>query len=189
SRVVRRHDVRLDRIEPEAPLQIGNGSFAMAVDATGLQTFPDAYPLAPSGTLLGTHAVWAWHALPNPNDYRLAGSFAQYDTPRGTVPYVDLAGDHDDPAQRPADGWLRGNPHRLDLGRVGLWSEDIRAADELGDIDQHLELWTGCVHSRFTAGGIRWGTTTAAHPARDAVAVSVRAPHRVTSGIRLRFPY
>jgi hypothetical protein len=41
--LVNRHHPVLKKIEPLAPLSVGNGEFAFTCDVTGLQTFPDEY--------------------------------------------------------------------------------------------------------------------------------------------------
>lgn len=187
---VARHAVRLGALDPRSPLQVGNGEFAFAVDPTGLQTFPEAYPVAGGGSLLGTMAQWAWHSLPAPRRYTLDETLRDYATPRGSVPYVDLSSDaHDDADQTDAEAWLRGNPHKLQLASIGLWTPSPHSAADLAAVDQTLDLWTGLISSRFELAGVRYSTTTAAHPERDAVAVEVTGPPSVSVGVRLRFPY
>ena len=41
--LVTRHDVVLTNFDTANPLSVGNGGFAFTVDATGLQTFLDAF--------------------------------------------------------------------------------------------------------------------------------------------------
>ncbi|MDR0416986.1 MAG: hypothetical protein LBH76_06690, partial [Propionibacteriaceae bacterium] len=124
-----RHSPCLTAVDPRAPLQTGNGEFAVAVDATGLQTFPGAYPGPGGGTLLGTMSQWGWHTSPGGEGFRLEDTFQNYDTPHGRVPYADLAaelwGAAEDgtgaggaaPDGGPAERFFRANPHRLHLGR------------------------------------------------------------------------
>lgn len=190
--VVARHEIRLSALDPRSPLQVGNGEFACAVDPTGLQTFPDAYPVEGGGSLLGTMAQWAWHSLPAKRTFSLEETLRSYDTATGPVSYVDLQDDmHDGAKQTEAEAWLRGNPHRLQLATIGLWTGDAAAprVESLGDADQRLDLWTGTIRSSFTLAGSRYHTTTAAHPERDAVAIEVRGPAGTPVGVRLRFPY
>src|SRR3954465_7620540 len=59
--LVTRHDVVLHQFDAKNPLSVGNGEFAFTVDATGLQTFPEAFA---KGINLGTMAQWAWHTTP-----------------------------------------------------------------------------------------------------------------------------
>ena len=126
--LVRRHNVRQQALDPRSPVSVGNGEFAFTMDLTGLQSLPDSYPVGardelPPGTLLGTQAQWGWHATPPAQAYELSGSTVLYDSPRGPVPYVDMAGgivNDRETGTSPAETWLRANPHRLDLGRIGF---------------------------------------------------------------------
>jgi len=175
--LVTRHDPRVDAVRPQWPLQLGNGSFAVAVDVTGLQTWPEAYPHRfgdEVGTLLGTMSQWGWHSEPPPREYDLAETEVRYETPRGPVPYVDLGtnpGIHGASNGTPAEEWLRNNPHRLQLARIGFLTEI--SPDELTGIDQHLDQWQGLLISRFTPPGASGPVTvrTAVHPTRDALGV------------------
>ncbi len=189
-RLVGRHHPRLHAVEPRWPLQLGNGRFAIAVDATGLQTYPDAYPhrfLGDVGTLLGTMAEWAWHTIPSPRPYALAETVREYDTPRGPRPYVDLRRDSTSGGEVTGDDveeWLRNNPHKIQLAQIGLVT-DV-PIDDLTDLDAELDLWHGRLISRFRApGGALAEVVTAVHPGRDAVAVTSDAGWPVA----LRFPY
>ena len=59
--LVSRHDIRLNKIDPHAPVMLGNGSIGFTADITGLQTFQEQYsPLVP----LMTQAQWSWHSFP-----------------------------------------------------------------------------------------------------------------------------
>ena len=64
--LVTRHNVGLTRVDPHAPLMLGNGDLGFTADITGLQTFPEQY--AETSPLL-TMAHWAWHSFPNPKGY------------------------------------------------------------------------------------------------------------------------
>ena len=201
--LVRRHSVCQENLDPRSPVSVGNGEFAFTMDLTGLQSLPGAYPVGardelPPGTLLGTQAQWGWHAIPSAQPYELAGSTVLYDSPRGPVPYVDMVGDiindrETDASQ--AETWLRANPHRLDLGRIGFrLVEDgvergLTAADISGPL-QTLDLWTGVVNSTFTLAGHPVTVTTACHPDRDEVGLRVESP-ALGEGlvIAIDFPY
>ncbi|WP_250444189.1 hypothetical protein [Actinotalea sp. C106] len=205
--LVRRHDPVASRIDPASPLSVGNGELCLTVDVTGLQTFPELYPVAdpaggPAGTLLGTQSQWGWHSAPAPEGVDLTLRRRPYRTPRGEVRYVDadpLAGS-DDTALDPAVRWLRSNPHRLDLVRVGLvtWRaedggrpdgeggsagvvrggrRDVRtpSPSQVTSHGQRLDLWTGVLTSQVDVDP--WGleVTTACHPERDVLAVRIDA--------------
>lgn len=53
--IVSRHNVTVSSFDTLASLTVGNGSFAVTVDATGLQTFPEYYE---NGVCLGTFSDW-----------------------------------------------------------------------------------------------------------------------------------
>ncbi|GAA2724164.1 hypothetical protein [Cellulomonas aerilata] len=210
--LVARHDVVVTRIDPRSPVQVGNGELCLSVDVTGLQTFPDGYPVAdpgggPDGTLLGTQSQWGWHSTPRPAGVDLDSTRRPYRTRRGEVVYVDagaLTGS-DDSGLDTTSQWLRANPHRLDLGRLGLVVADgdgyrTPSPDELGDARQLLDLWTGTVTSDVVLAGRRLRVTTACHPDRDVLAVRVEhlagaddtddeVPGGLGVAVRLAFPY
>ena len=56
--VVSRNNPHLTAVDTLGALTVGNGHFAFTVDATGLQTFPQAYS---KGMPLGTMSDWGWH--------------------------------------------------------------------------------------------------------------------------------
>ena len=62
--LVARHEVVLKNFDANNPLSAGNGQFYFTVDATGLQTFPDALEKT---IPLGTLSDWGWHTIPNTN--------------------------------------------------------------------------------------------------------------------------
>src|SRR5665213_2653439 len=58
----------LTNFDANNPLSVGNGEFAFTVDATGLQTFPEAFEQT---IPLGTLSDWGWHTSPNPNGWSI----------------------------------------------------------------------------------------------------------------------
>ena len=197
--VVARHAVEVTGIDPGSALSVGNGELCMTVDVTGLQTFPGEYPVAEPaggvrGTLLGTQSQWGWHSTPRPAGADLTRSLRPYRTGRGAVSYVDSAplSGSDDSTLDEATKWLRANPHRLDLARIGLVLPDGAgfrqpAPAELGSARQVLDLWTGVITSEVTVAGLLIRVTTACHPDEDVLAVRVES--EVPLGIRVAFPY
>ena len=189
--VVSRHNVTLNQVDLANPLQVGNGEFAFALDATGMQTLAEAHRAT---VPINTMAQWAWHSDPNPNGYTLEETERTYDVGGRAVPYADLDAD---PAGTlsPAAAWLRANPHRMSLARIALVGKDgasIAPAD-VTNVAQSLDLWTGTVTSTFDCNGQRVEVTTAAHPTRDIVAFRVAAAAGTTFApgalaIRIGFP-
>ncbi len=189
--LVHRHDPDFTRVDPHAPLMIGNGELGFTADITGLQTFPEQYsPLAP----LLTMAQWAWHSFPNPNDYTEADGFTNIAIPgRGDVPYAWMKSWSDAKA-RPAFTWLRENPHRFSLGRIAL---ALTGADgkpaaftALSETRQHLNLWTGALLSSFTFEGEPVTVETRMDPDHDRVLVAVTSPLVASGrdGVDVRYP-
>jgi hypothetical protein len=106
---VARHSPVVRTFESFSALSVGNGAFAFTVDATGLQTFPDDYEELP----LATQAEWGWHSFANTGGYEDADALDTYDAHGRQVPYLS--------GQNGAAGkFLRENPQRLSLGRIGF---------------------------------------------------------------------
>jgi hypothetical protein len=175
--LVRRNSPAIVAVDPHSPFMLGNGNLGFTADITGLQTFPEAYsPLAP----LLTMAQWAWHSFPNPNGYSEADGLVRVPVPgRGEQLYPWLR-DWSELETRPALVWLRENPHRFSLGRIGL---SLRAADgrparieQLVNTRQRLDLWTGTLSSGFRFDGQPVAVETQVHPDRDMLVVTIRSP-------------
>src|SRR5262249_6779310 len=86
--------------------------------------------------------------------------------------------------------YLRGNPHRFGLGRIGL---EMTKADgslvtigELKKLDQRLDLWTGTASSSFEIEETPVHVTTVVHPARDEVATVLDSPLIGNGRLKLR---
>lgn len=186
--VASRHDVRVRRVDPLAPLSVGNGEFAFTADVTGLQTFPQAYE---HGTPLCTQSQWGWHTFPRfdgrgPDDLRLE----RYDTHGRPVGYATSRA-----GQEELFDWLRENPHRLHLGRIGLLLRDAEGrpvpVGALQAIDQRLTLGTAIITSTFRIDDVQVVVETGCHPSMDAVACVIRSPlvARGQVAVVLEFPY
>ena len=179
-----RHAPVVTRFDSFSALSVGNGAFAFTADATGLQTFADEYREIP----LATQAEWGWHSFPNPSGYRLEDALVAYDAHGRAVSYAS--------AQDSAAGtWLRENPHRLSLGRIGFMlvrPDGSRAkSSDLTDVRQRLDLWSGRIESTFVLEGRLVRVVTAAHPQRDLISVRVQSTRLDPAwlSIRLAFPY
>ena len=186
--LVARHNPVLTKIEPLSPLSIGNGEFAFTCDVTGLQTFDEDYKDAMP---LCTMSQWGWHTKPMPEN--LVGKTYQltdYDTYGRKVAYqTGRAG------QQELYDYLRENPHRLHLGKIGLRllkaDKSEAKSSDISDVNQKLDLWTGIIESRFKFEGKDVTVKTAAHPTLDLLAVSVESA-LISEGklaARFAFPY
>ncbi|MDT5270427.1 MAG: hypothetical protein QOH49_2613 [Acidobacteriota bacterium] len=186
--LVRRHDPVLRSLDPLSPLSVGNGEFAFTADVTGLQTFSEEYE---SQMPLCTMSQWGWHTTPAPAGLDpKALRLVPYDTHGREVLYHTSA-----EGQKELYDWLRENPHRLHLGRVGLHltapGRGAAKLSDITDIEQRLDLWVGILTSRFRVWGEPVKVTTAAHPNTDILAVSIESSliSRGMLAVRFAFPY
>ncbi|HXS68619.1 MAG TPA: hypothetical protein VN761_07220 [Candidatus Polarisedimenticolia bacterium] len=188
--LVTRHNVELHQFDAGNPLSVGNGEFAFTVDATGLQTFAEAFEKT---TPLGTLSDWGWHTSPNPHNWSIdTFQFKVYTNFDGhPVPYADVPHNQ----QTPEIKWLRANPHRLDLGRIGfvLKKSDgsLAQTNDLTDVSQTLDLWNGEILSHFKCDNQPVDVETLCEPGRDAIAVRVKSPLLKSRqlAIQIHFPY
>ena len=176
--LVSRHNPVNQSMDPWSPLSVGNGEFAFTADATGLQTFPELY----ENTIpLATLAQWGWHTIPDTIIHRLDAAYQTMDTYGREVQYAARV-------NNPAAQWLRANPHRLHLGRIGF---DLRHRDgsaamvkDLDAIHQSLDLWSGTLTSTFQFDGETVQVIVACDPEQDRIAVQVHS--RLLADRRLR---
>jgi hypothetical protein len=188
SALLRRHHPVVTQFDPFSALSIGNGEFAFTADVTGLQTFSteceNRFPLC-------TTSHWAWHTLPlpaglDPGAFR----YRDYDTYGRSVGYATSA-----TGQEALFDWLRKNPHRFHLGRIGLVlkkSDGSTAVPaDLRNIHQTLDLWRGLLDSRFELEGQPVQVQSCCHPELDLIAVRIESPLLANGRLQvlLAFPY
>ena len=179
--VVTRHNVVTRSTLPYSPAQVGNGKFAFGMDITGLQSF------VPFSTL----SDWSWHSFPlpegkTPEDYKpvMVESYGK------SIPYLNF-----NPQEEEISKWLKANPHRFNLGRVGfvLMKNDGTVASEadLAYAKQHIDLWTGIVSSSFELEGREVRVRTSCHPQADMIGVKVESPLLAEGRLYvfIEFPY
>jgi hypothetical protein len=183
--LVERHNPTLNKADSLSPFTVGNGEFAFTVDITGLQTFPEHYE---SGIPLCTQSRWGWHTCPNPQNYTLEETFKYYDTYGRQVSYASMQDSE-------AGEWLRSNPHRLHLGRVGFKiiksdSTEIEISD-ITNINQSLDIWKGIIISSFDIEEKRMVVKTCCHPELDQIAVNIKSKllQRGRANVVFDFPY
>jgi len=173
-KLVTSHNPGIRAIDPYTPLSVGNGEFAFTADVTGLQSFPTVYD---NGLPLCTMSHWGWHSFPRPMDMQREDlELTMLNTyGRDPVGYPIR-----EKGQTELYAWLRQNPHRLHLGRIGLRMtlDDGTPVEEndLEDINQVLNLWTGILESRFKVDGLPVYVKTAVHPEKDILSVDIESP-------------
>ena len=179
--IVRRFNLKVNKSHPYSPLQVGNGNFAFGVDVTGLQTF------LPHNTL----SSWGWHnsSLPSTPNQTLVTDFTGQDwwTHGRLVNY-----DQPNPVEKDISQWLIANPHRINLGRIGLWFGGKNITEvELASKSQSLDLWTGTIASSFSLDGRQVGVKTIGSPDTDTIAVTIESELLKDRkiGVFFDFPY
>ncbi|AEM84145.1 hypothetical protein [Streptomyces violaceusniger] len=206
--LVRRHAIELTRPDPAHVLTVGNGDFAYTADITGMQTFvayhdqSAAFAEQRLAVNNATMSNWGWHSMPNPDGFVLDDAMSTYQTARGPVQYPDrfdtaamLGGEL--PEELRAGAWLHTNPHRIDLGRIGLQlfpapgAEPETYPEALANPRQRLDLWSGTLTSRFEYAGQEVRVTTVADPHQSRVAFRIESELLASgrAGVVLKFPY
>jgi hypothetical protein len=122
--LVERHKVVNTKFDSLSALTIGNAGFAFTVDITGLQTFPIQYK---KGISLGTQSEWGWHSFIDTVGYKREETLKPYRVNGRDITYM---GQWNSPERnKNVANWFRENPHRLQLGNIGL--ELIKKTDRL----------------------------------------------------------
>lgn len=163
------------------PLQVGNGDFAFGGDITGLQTF------LPFNTLTS----WCWHnsSLPTTPNQTQPSDFTGLDwfTHGRLVNY-----EQPNPAEADISTWMIQNPHRVNVGRVGLWFGGNKVDEsDLEDKRQILHLYNGSIESSFSWQGANVHMTVGAHPDSSTIAVKIQSSltRDGAIGVFLDYPY
>lgn len=151
---------------PQTPMQVGNGNFAFGVDVTGLQTF---LPFA-------TMSSWGWK-----NDSLPVGrTTADVESYRGII--IDNHGlqvQYDFGGEKTIETWLIQNPNRLNLARIGLLflgesgGPSNLTENDLSNVHQVLDLWTGVIKSTFNLNGVPISIKTVSSQSSDSVAITI----------------
>ena len=188
--LVKRNNPKVAQFEALSSLSAGNGNFAVTVDATGLQTFPEIYA---GGVPLGTQSQWGWHSFPNVEGFTTEETHKDYNFRGWDEPY---AVQFNEPGRsRYAADYFRVNPHRLHLGYIGLELTDREGnkllPEQITGLNQELDLWEGIIHSRFMIGTDSAVVETAVHPDQDQLAVALQSSliGKGMMQVNLRFPY
>jgi hypothetical protein len=182
--LVNRHNPVIRKLEKLAPQSVGNGEFAFTADITGLQSFPESYVVP-----LGTQSNWGWHSAGGRNRYKFEDVRLKYFHSYGRE--VGYASDPN--GTEDSYHWLRQNPHRLQLGQIGLEliCKDGSAAsiDRLEKSEQTLHLWEGSLVSHFQLEGYPVTVHTWCHPDQDQLAVSIATPLIDEGRLRLKIEF
>ncbi|WP_052573014.1 hypothetical protein [Haloferula sp. BvORR071] len=179
--IVRRNQPVLEKADKLTPFGLGlpGADFVFTADVTGLQTLADFHR---DGQDLNTMAGWAWHEFPNPENFTLADCTAPHAHLDGTQPYSPMnppAGLSAEKTERwkKAAAWLRANPHRISLGRIGFVHPDgsAIAVTDLTKIHQEMDLWSGVLHSSFVIDGSEVKVTTVPATGPEGIATRIES--------------
>jgi len=188
--LVERHAVENKSMDTLSSLSVGNGKFAFTVDATGLQSFPDAYA---KGVPLGTESEWGWHSFPNTKNYKEEEGLKTYHLNGRDVKYMVQ---WNSPEQnKNATNYFRQNLHRLQLANIGLEiikkDGTIFKGDDVKNIQQTLNMWTGEVYSKFTVDDVPVEVITYCHQQEDIIGVKIISSliEKEKLSVRIRLPY
>jgi len=180
--LVKRHNLKISNIKEPGPTQVGNGDFAYGFDITGMQTFNDKFT---------TMSHWGWHSVKPPNGLKPEDFKQTLVNTHGRMVGYPLR----DPKQDELVKWLSANPHRFNLGRIGLWLKRADGSEakisDLKDAVQYLDLWAGIAESNFTLDGEPVKVITIADPNRDIVSFRIQSPllRKGRLGVFVNFPY
>ena len=191
--VLFRNSPIITEADPLTSLTVGNGHFATTVDVTGLQSYVDDYK---NGIPLNAMSDWGWHSFPNKENLKEEESQKAYDFGHGHPEvYAIEYKKAEDGRHKLATEYFRVNPHRLNLGAVGLDLKDANgnaiALSKLTDINQKLNLWQGEITSNYKADGEKVNVVTVGLPNRDAVAYRISTPllKKGQASVSIRLPY
>lgn len=187
--LVNRHNPKLNQIDYESPLSVGNGELACTVDITGMQTLYQSYeehyfPLC-------TMSQWGWHTTPVNKtrfEYTLADiEMTKYQHSSREVVYAVEEKQGNEHVYK----WLRENPHRLNLARIGLyWKGEKINAEDITQINQTLHLYEGCIESHFRVHDIPCKVLTVCGD-QDVLGFSIVSEALITRelSVKIEFPY
>lgn len=188
--LVTRHNPNYRVVDYKTPLSVGNGEIAINVDVTGMQTLYDNYnehkiPLC-------TMSQWGWHTTPVSNDrYQYHHSdlaMTEYSYAGRKVTYAV----ENKPGNEEVYHWLRKNPHRFNLARIGLkYNDNIIPIKDILHINQNLNLYEGIIHSEFELHGVKCIVETCCHYEKDTLAFRIQSDLLVDGKLEvcIEFPY
>ena len=188
--LVERHKVANIKFDSLSSLSVGNAKFAFTVDITGLQSFPVNYQ---KGIPLGTQSEWGWHSFVDTAGYKTEEALKEYDINGKKISYTVQWNEPE--RNKNAADWFRQNPHRLQLGNLGfeLIKKDgsLAIINDLKDINQVLNPWTGEIKTHFTLEEYPVDVITFCHQQQDVISVQVQSSLIKEKRLKvfLRFPY
>ncbi|MBK9933488.1 MAG: hypothetical protein IPP61_10650 [Cytophagaceae bacterium] len=185
-----RHKITLSEVDTLSSLSIGNGRFAMTMDVTGLQSFPEYYK---KGIPLGTLSEWGWHSFPSSKNFTIEETLQPLNSHGRTVPYARQW--PPGTPQNEAANYIRQNPHRVHLASLG-WEIELAngktfSIADLMNINQSLDMYSGEILSEFWIEGKKVAVRSIFDQKKDILTVKINS-RLIVEGkikIKIRFPY
>lgn len=189
--LVSMHDPILKEADVTTPLSVGNGNFAFTADVTGLQSLYQEYLDADNA--LCTMSTWGWHTTPV--------STERYEYTLDDLKMTEFEGaggrklvypKNPAPGNEEVYHWLRQNPHRLNLARIGFVYENRELCEaQLEEINQRLHLYEGVLESHFVLCGEEVNVRTLVDSESDTLAVEISSALMAKGdlSVEIRFPY
>ena len=191
--VVSRNNPVINTADPLASLTVGNGHFATTVDVTGLQSYPFDYE---AGVPLTAMSDWGWHKFKNTESLKPEETNKEFDLGHGHKEvYAIEYKKPEDGRHQQATSYFRVNPHRLNLGTIGLELKDnngkVIPLKAIGNIKQELQLWDGKIESSYTACGEKVEVTTSCAQDKDQLFARIKSEllKKGQAAVSFRFSY
>ena len=189
--VVIRNNPIITEADNLASLSVGNGHFAATVDVTGLQSFPFEYG---AGVPLNTMSDWGWHRFENTSHLTVSETEKAFDLGHGHQEVYAVEYKQGGRNQQ-ATEYFRVNPHRLNLGTIGLELTNAQgepvSLKAITSIRQEQKLWDGEIESTFRVDDTPVEVTTGVHPTKDALYARIKTNllRDRRAAVALRFSY
>lgn len=189
KQLVQKHNPTKEIFDYCSPLTVGNSSIAFTADITGMQTLYEEQMQA--GVPLLTMADWGWHTAPAEGgeeytleqvamtEYPYCGRMVRYGVEKKT-------------GNEAIYDWVRQNPHRYNLVRIGLlYKGKAICANQLSQLRQELDLYTGILHSSFLLEGKEVIIHTACHGEKDILGFQILSEECANGNlqVKLELPY
>ncbi len=189
KKLIQKHNPIKENFEYCSPLTVGNGSIGFTADVTGMQTLYREQLEA--GVPLLTMADWGWHTTPAAD----GRYYTLEDVAMTEYPFADRIvryGVEKKPGNEEIYEWVRKNPHRYNLARIGLCYKGKEiCAEQINDIRQELDLYTGILSSSFTVEGHAVTIHTMCHGDRDVLGFEIISEECANGNLQvmLALPY
>lgn len=192
--LVKRHNPTLTFVDMTSPLTVGNGEIAFTADITGMQSLYQDYRDAQMP--LCTMAQWGWHTTPFSAKQHICPREllveTEYDYLGRKVHYPVKCAEGNEKVYQ----WLRQNPHKCNLVRIGLVSltatgYEAWKAEDITDIRQVLHMECGRLESSFRWAGTPYEVETFCAGQQDTFGFRVESEDLAVgrTAILIAFPY